>query len=138
MRPSSPVEVLEQTTSLRNNSLVIFLSTAELCPEAELEQLGAARPRRPGNGERCPALRMARPQPPPWVHAAFLLCFLGLGGAIEIPMDREFFSFFYSPDLGQRTVKTNFQRMLGEGKQWILDAELGFPKMGAGRWCFGR
>ena len=43
-------------------------------------------------------------------------------------MDREFFSFFYSPDLGQRTVKTNFQRMLGEGKQWILDAELGFPK----------
>ncbi|XP_053771480.1 neurofascin isoform X2 [Desmodus rotundus] len=30
---------------------------------------------------------MARPQPPPWVHAAFLLCFLGLGGAIEIPMD---------------------------------------------------
>ncbi|XP_069911272.1 neurofascin isoform X15 [Oryctolagus cuniculus] len=30
---------------------------------------------------------MARPQPPPWVHAAFLLCVLGLGGAIEIPMD---------------------------------------------------
>ncbi|XP_045697342.1 neurofascin isoform X14 [Phyllostomus hastatus] len=30
---------------------------------------------------------MARPQPPPWVHAAFLLCFLSLGGAIEIPMD---------------------------------------------------
>ncbi|XP_059531023.1 neurofascin isoform X10 [Myotis daubentonii] len=30
---------------------------------------------------------MARPQPPPWVHAAVLLCLLGLGGAIEIPMD---------------------------------------------------
>ncbi|KAM4813683.1 neurofascin isoform X6 [Urocitellus parryii] len=30
---------------------------------------------------------MARQQPPPWVHAAFLLFFLGLGGAIEIPMD---------------------------------------------------
>ncbi|XP_062067266.1 neurofascin isoform X5 [Lepus europaeus] len=30
---------------------------------------------------------MARPQPPPWVHAAFVLCVLGLGGAIEIPMD---------------------------------------------------
>uniref|UniRef100_A0A2K6F9W6 Neurofascin n=1 Tax=Propithecus coquereli TaxID=379532 RepID=A0A2K6F9W6_PROCO len=31
---------------------------------------------------------MARQQqPPPWVHAAFLLCLLGLGGAIEIPMD---------------------------------------------------
>ncbi|XP_045438985.1 neurofascin isoform X2 [Pipistrellus kuhlii] len=30
---------------------------------------------------------MAGPQPPPWVHAAVLLCLLGLGGAIEIPMD---------------------------------------------------
>ncbi|XP_023614761.1 neurofascin [Myotis lucifugus] len=30
---------------------------------------------------------MARPQPPPWVHAAVLLCLLGLGGAIEIPKD---------------------------------------------------
>ncbi|KAK1329406.1 hypothetical protein QTO34_011590 [Cnephaeus nilssonii] len=58
--------------------------------EAESEQLEAARPRRPGNGERGSALRMARPQPPPWVHAAVLLCLLGLGGAIEIPMDREF------------------------------------------------
>ncbi|XP_064129395.1 neurofascin isoform X2 [Loxodonta africana] len=32
-------------------------------------------------------LRMARQQPPPWVHAAFLLWLLSLGGAIEIPMD---------------------------------------------------
>uniref|UniRef100_A0A8C8YWP5 Neurofascin n=1 Tax=Prolemur simus TaxID=1328070 RepID=A0A8C8YWP5_PROSS len=30
---------------------------------------------------------MARQQLPPCVHAAFLLCLLGLGGAIEIPMD---------------------------------------------------
>ncbi|KAM8819221.1 neurofascin isoform 10-T11 [Rhynchonycteris naso] len=30
---------------------------------------------------------MAGPQPPPWVHAAFLLCLLGIGRAIEIPMD---------------------------------------------------
>ncbi|XP_069315330.1 neurofascin isoform X2 [Eulemur rufifrons] len=30
---------------------------------------------------------MARQRPPPCVHAAFLLCLLGLGGAIEIPMD---------------------------------------------------
>ncbi|KAM9212193.1 neurofascin isoform 2-T2 [Dugong dugon] len=30
---------------------------------------------------------MARQQPPPWVHAAFLLWLLSLGGAIEIPMD---------------------------------------------------
>ncbi|XP_066117699.1 neurofascin isoform X15 [Saccopteryx bilineata] len=30
---------------------------------------------------------MARPQPPPWGHTAFLLCLLGIGGAIEIPMD---------------------------------------------------
>nr|XP_019566981.1 PREDICTED: neurofascin isoform X15 [Rhinolophus sinicus] len=55
--------------------------------EAELERLEAARPRRPGSRERGPVLRMARLQPPPWVHAAFLLCCLGLGRAIEIPMD---------------------------------------------------
>ncbi|XP_015995946.2 neurofascin isoform X13 [Rousettus aegyptiacus] len=30
---------------------------------------------------------MARPQLAPWVHTGFLLCLLGLGGAIEIPMD---------------------------------------------------
>ncbi|XP_039083450.1 neurofascin isoform X6 [Hyaena hyaena] len=30
---------------------------------------------------------MARQQPPPWVHAALLLCLLSLSGAIEIPMD---------------------------------------------------
>ncbi|XP_044123658.1 neurofascin isoform X13 [Neovison vison] len=30
---------------------------------------------------------MARQQPPPWVHAAVLLCLLCLSGAIEIPMD---------------------------------------------------
>ncbi|XP_062971404.1 neurofascin isoform X4 [Cynocephalus volans] len=30
---------------------------------------------------------MARQQLPPWVHAAFLLCLLNLGAAIEIPMD---------------------------------------------------
>ncbi|KAM5239278.1 neurofascin isoform 2-T2 [Ctenodactylus gundi] len=30
---------------------------------------------------------MARQQPPPWVHAAFLLFLLSFGGAIEIPMD---------------------------------------------------
>ncbi|XP_057582831.1 neurofascin isoform X2 [Hippopotamus amphibius kiboko] len=30
---------------------------------------------------------MARQQPPPWVHAAFLFCLLSLGRAIEIPMD---------------------------------------------------
>uniref|UniRef100_A0A2K5DUS7 Neurofascin n=2 Tax=Aotus nancymaae TaxID=37293 RepID=A0A2K5DUS7_AOTNA len=30
---------------------------------------------------------MARQPAPPWVHAAFLLCLLSLGGAIEIPMD---------------------------------------------------
>ncbi|XP_007523205.2 neurofascin isoform X13 [Erinaceus europaeus] len=30
---------------------------------------------------------MAGQKPPPWVHAAFLLCLLSLGRAIEIPMD---------------------------------------------------
>ena len=28
-------------------------------------------------------------QPPPWAYTAVLLCALSLGGAIEIPMDRE-------------------------------------------------
>uniref|UniRef100_A0A8C0SSJ4 Neurofascin n=1 Tax=Canis lupus familiaris TaxID=9615 RepID=A0A8C0SSJ4_CANLF len=55
--------------------------------EAQLEQLEAARPRRPGSGERGPVLRMARQPPPPSVHAAILLCLLSLSGAIEIPMD---------------------------------------------------
>ncbi|XP_029791423.1 neurofascin isoform X11 [Suricata suricatta] len=55
--------------------------------EAQLEQLETARPRRPGSRERGPELRMARQQPPPWVHTAFLLCLLSLSGAIEIPMD---------------------------------------------------
>uniref|UniRef100_A0A452QST0 Neurofascin n=1 Tax=Ursus americanus TaxID=9643 RepID=A0A452QST0_URSAM len=55
--------------------------------EAQLERLEAARPRRPGSRERGPMLRMARQQPPPWVHAAVLFCLLSLSGAIEIPMD---------------------------------------------------
>ncbi|XP_044937020.1 neurofascin isoform X11 [Mustela nigripes] len=55
--------------------------------EAQLERLEAARPRRPGSRERGPVLRMARQQPPPWVHAAVLFCLLCLSGAIEIPMD---------------------------------------------------
>ncbi|XP_032734310.1 neurofascin isoform X14 [Lontra canadensis] len=55
--------------------------------QAQLERLEAARPRRPGSRERGPVLRMARQQPPPWVHAAVLLCLLCLSGAIEIPMD---------------------------------------------------
>nr|KAF6397412.1 neurofascin [Rousettus aegyptiacus] len=55
--------------------------------KAKLELLEAARPRRPGRGELGPPLRMARPQLAPWVHTGFLLCLLGLGGAIEIPMD---------------------------------------------------
>uniref|UniRef100_G3UAZ9 Neurofascin n=1 Tax=Loxodonta africana TaxID=9785 RepID=G3UAZ9_LOXAF len=55
--------------------------------EAKLERLEAARPRRLGSREPGLMLRMARQQPPPWVHAAFLLWLLSLGGAIEIPMD---------------------------------------------------
>ncbi|XP_049713918.1 neurofascin isoform X3 [Elephas maximus indicus] len=60
------------------------LSSAQ---EAKLERLEVARPRRLGNREPGLMLRMARQQPPPWVHAAFLLWLLSLGGAIEIPMD---------------------------------------------------
>ncbi|XP_035931816.1 neurofascin isoform X18 [Halichoerus grypus] len=55
--------------------------------EAQVERLEAARPCRPGSRERGPVLRMARQQPPPWVHTAILLCLLSLTGAIEIPMD---------------------------------------------------
>ncbi|XP_032278152.1 neurofascin isoform X10 [Phoca vitulina] len=55
--------------------------------EAQVERLEAARPCRPGSRERGPVLRMARQQPPPWVHTAVLLCLLSLTGAIEIPMD---------------------------------------------------
>ncbi|XP_046308132.2 neurofascin isoform X16 [Marmota monax] len=55
--------------------------------EAHLEPLKAPRPQGLGSRERGLVLRMARQQPPPWVHAAFLLFFLSLGGAIEIPMD---------------------------------------------------
>uniref|UniRef100_A0A2I3TGK0 Neurofascin n=1 Tax=Pan troglodytes TaxID=9598 RepID=A0A2I3TGK0_PANTR len=46
---------------------------------------------------------MARQPPPPWVHAAFLLCLLSLGGAIEIPMDRE--SLTQPPTITKQSVK---------------------------------
>nr|XP_055225180.1 neurofascin isoform X14 [Gorilla gorilla gorilla] len=55
--------------------------------EAQLKQLEVTRPRVLGSRERGQVPRMARQPPPPWVHAAFLLCLLSLGGAIEIPMD---------------------------------------------------
>ncbi|XP_017736496.1 PREDICTED: neurofascin isoform X13 [Rhinopithecus bieti] len=55
--------------------------------EAQLKQLEVTRPRVLGSRERGRVPRMARQPPPPWVHAAFLLCLLSLGGAIEIPMD---------------------------------------------------
>uniref|UniRef100_A0A452QSR5 Neurofascin n=1 Tax=Ursus americanus TaxID=9643 RepID=A0A452QSR5_URSAM len=71
--------------------------------EAQLERLEAARPRRPGSRERGPMLRMARQQPPPWVHAAVLFCLLSLSGAIEIPMDRE--SLSQPPTITKQSVK---------------------------------
>ncbi|XP_012314806.2 neurofascin isoform X22 [Aotus nancymaae] len=55
--------------------------------EVQLKQLEVTRPRGLGNRERGQVPRMARQPAPPWVHAAFLLCLLSLGGAIEIPMD---------------------------------------------------
>uniref|UniRef100_A0A8D0QGB8 Neurofascin n=1 Tax=Sus scrofa TaxID=9823 RepID=A0A8D0QGB8_PIG len=55
--------------------------------KAQLQRLEAARPRGPGSGDRGPVPRMARQQPPPWVHAAFLFSLLSLSTAIEIPMD---------------------------------------------------
>uniref|UniRef100_A0A8D0YVB3 Neurofascin n=1 Tax=Sus scrofa TaxID=9823 RepID=A0A8D0YVB3_PIG len=55
--------------------------------KAQLQRLEAARPRGPGSGDRGPVPRMARQQPPPWVHAAILFSLLSLSTAIEIPMD---------------------------------------------------
>ncbi|XP_024310065.2 neurofascin isoform X20 [Homo sapiens] len=55
--------------------------------EAQLKRLEVTRPRVLGSREQGQVPRMARQPPPPWVHAAFLLCLLSLGGAIEIPMD---------------------------------------------------
>nr|XP_007986978.2 neurofascin isoform X20 [Chlorocebus sabaeus] len=55
--------------------------------EAQLKRLKVTRPRVLGSREQGRVPRMARQPPPPWVHAAFLLCLLSLGGAIEIPMD---------------------------------------------------
>ncbi|XP_047376217.1 neurofascin isoform X14 [Sciurus carolinensis] len=55
--------------------------------EVHLEPLEVTRSQGLGSRELGLVLRMARQQPPPWVHAAFLLFFLSLGGAIEIPMD---------------------------------------------------
>uniref|UniRef100_A0A2K5RE05 Neurofascin n=1 Tax=Cebus imitator TaxID=2715852 RepID=A0A2K5RE05_CEBIM len=46
---------------------------------------------------------MARQPAPPWVHAAFLFCLLSLGGAIEIPMDRE--SLTQPPTITKQSVK---------------------------------
>ncbi|XP_013013349.1 neurofascin isoform X16 [Cavia porcellus] len=57
-------------------------------PKAHVEQLEAARARGLGSRERGAVPRMARQQPPPWLHTAFLLLLLlSLGSAIEIPMD---------------------------------------------------
>nr|XP_039321732.1 neurofascin isoform X6 [Saimiri boliviensis boliviensis] len=55
--------------------------------EVQLKRLEVTRPRGLGNRERGRVPRMARQPAPPWVHTAFLLCLLSLGGAIEIPMD---------------------------------------------------
>ncbi|XP_032144819.1 neurofascin isoform X29 [Sapajus apella] len=55
--------------------------------EIQLKRFEVTRPRGLGNKERGRVPRMARQPAPPWVHAAFLFCLLGLGGAIEIPMD---------------------------------------------------
>ncbi|XP_002760748.4 neurofascin isoform X36 [Callithrix jacchus] len=55
--------------------------------KVQLKRLKVTRPRGLGNREWGRVPRMARQPAPPWVHAAFLLCLLSLGGAIEIPMD---------------------------------------------------
>ncbi|XP_031238253.1 neurofascin isoform X5 [Mastomys coucha] len=55
--------------------------------KAHIERHKASRARGPGSGEQGLVLRMARQQAPPWVHVALILFLLGLGGAIEIPMD---------------------------------------------------
>ena len=49
-----------------------------------------------GSWEQGPVLRMDRQQALPWVHTALILFLLSPGGAIEIPMDREFCALFSS------------------------------------------
>uniref|UniRef100_A0A8D0XCY5 Neurofascin n=1 Tax=Sus scrofa TaxID=9823 RepID=A0A8D0XCY5_PIG len=71
--------------------------------KAQLQRLEAARPRGPGSGDRGPVPRMARQQPPPWVHAAILFSLLSLSTAIEIPMDRE--SLSQPPTITKQSVK---------------------------------
>lgn len=143
MHPSSRVGLLEQATSSRIAHLLYFFPQLSSVWEAELERLEAARPRRPGSGELGPPLRMARPQAAPWVHAGFLLCLLGLGGAIEIPMDRE---FFYSPDLGQKgwragdgrgELRPTFQEGEGRGNSEFWMQSWVSQRMEAGRLVFG-
>lgn len=113
MSSSGPVGFLEQTASSRKTHLALyFFPQLSSVQEAQLEQLEAARPRRPGSRERGPVLRMARQQPPPWIHAAVLFCLLSLSGAIEIPMDRESRSilFFDSADMGPRSWRGGMVR----------------------------
>lgn len=143
MHPSSHVALLEKATGSRIAHLLYFFPQLSSVRKAKLELLEAARPRRPGRGELGPPLRMARPQLAPWVHTGFLLCLLGLGGAIEIPMDRE---FFYSPDLGQKDwregdgrgeLRPTFQEGEGKGNSEFWMQNRVSQRMAAGRLVFG-
>lgn len=64
-------------------------------------------------------LSMARQQAPPWVRIALILFLLSLGGAIEIPMDREFWarSFHFTFQIRGMGVEKRGQGGEGERRQ---------------------
>lgn len=83
----------------RNSTAVVFFLQLSTVWKAHVERHKASRACGLGDWEQGPVLRMDRQQAPPWVHITLILFLLSLGGAIEIPMDREFcacFFLFYS------------------------------------------
>lgn len=81
--------------------LLFFFLQLSTVWKAHIERHKASGARGLGSGEQGLVLRMARQQAPPWVHIALILFLLSLGGAIEIPMDREFcaLSSRFTPDI---------------------------------------
>lgn len=88
-------------SSRETNLLSFFFLQLSTVWKAHIERHKASRARGLGSREQGLVLRMARQQAPPWVHVALILFLLSLGGAIEIPMDREFRagSSPFTPDL---------------------------------------
>lgn len=90
----------------RDSLIAVFSLQLSTVWKAHAERHKASRARGLGSWEQGPVLRMDRQQAPPWVHLALILFLLSLGGAIEIPMDREFRSgsVHFVPDGGGMDV----------------------------------